>query len=228
MTPEEKKTKRQLSLGTCFLCENLFGKAAMTKHLAKCRNVKSTNEGKKVESFQLLVEGGYKNIYWMYLAVPTTASLKQVDSFLRTTWLECCGHLSAFTIEGQRYSVSPSSELDERDMKMPLARVLQVGCRFLHEYDYGSTTELGLRVIDVIEIAPRLSPTRPVHLLARNEPPEFRCVECDDIAIEVCVNCSLSEDSWLCESCIESHECGEEMLLPIVNSPRVGVCAYTG
>lgn len=32
----------------------------------------------------------------------------------------------------------------------------------------------------------------------------------------------------LCDTCAESYECGEEMLLPVVNSPRVGMCAYDG
>lgn len=26
----------------------------------------------------------------------------------------------------------------------------------------------------------------------------------------------------------KTHECGEDMLLPVVNSPRVGMCDYTG
>jgi hypothetical protein len=29
-------------------------------------------------------------------------------------------------------------------------------------------------------------------------------------------------------TCAGGHECGEEMLLPVVNSPRVAMCGYTG
>jgi len=32
----------------------------------------------------------------------------------------------------------------------------------------------------------------------------------------------------VCEGCAGEHECGEEMLLPVVNSPRVGMCGYEG
>jgi hypothetical protein len=32
----------------------------------------------------------------------------------------------------------------------------------------------------------------------------------------------------LCQACAEDHECGEDMQLPVVNSPRVGVCGYAG
>jgi len=33
---------------------------------------------------------------------------------------------------------------------------------------------------------------------------------------------------WLCDECAPKHKCGEDMLLPVVNSPRVGKCGYTG
>lgn len=32
----------------------------------------------------------------------------------------------------------------------------------------------------------------------------------------------------MCEDCEETHECGTEMLLPVCNSPRCGVCGYEG
>jgi hypothetical protein len=45
------------------------------------------------------------------------------------------------------------------------------------------------------------------------EPPLISCEVCGKPATEVCAG---------------EHECGEEMLLPVVNSPRVGMCGYTG
>ena len=38
----------------------------------------------------------------------------------------------------------------------------------------------------------------------------------------------VNEEGWLCQSCADEHECGEDMLLPVVNSPRTGVCGYAG
>ena len=32
----------------------------------------------------------------------------------------------------------------------------------------------------------------------------------------------------LCEDCAKTHEGGEDMLLDVCNSPRMGVCGYTG
>jgi hypothetical protein len=38
---------------------------------------------------------------------------------------------------------------------------------------------------------------------------------------------SDTDNPFFCDSCAEKHE-HEEMLLPVVNSPRMGVCAYDG
>ena len=34
--------------------------------------------------------------------------------------------------------------------------------------------------------------------------------------------------SWFCAAHALNHGCRGELVLPVVNSPRVGVCAYTG
>jgi hypothetical protein len=112
-------------------------------------------------------------------------------------------------------------------MDVPLADVLNVGTKFTHEYDFGSTTELRLRVVGEREGVP-LDDEDPVTLLARNDPPDIRCVVCGEPATQVCTSCNWQDQGWLCDKCAPKHECGEEMLLPVVNSPRVGVCGYTG
>ena len=47
-------------------------------------------------------------------------------------------------------------------------------------------------------------------------------------ATNICCHCIYDGDGWLCDACLDKHECGEEMFLPVVNSPRVGVCAFEG
>jgi hypothetical protein len=32
----------------------------------------------------------------------------------------------------------------------------------------------------------------------------------------------------LCDDCAADHEHDEEMFLPVVNSPRIGMCGYSG
>jgi len=72
------------------------------------------DETQKEKFFHLLVEGRYLPEYWMHLLVTADISLKKLDTFLRDIWLECCGHLSAYTIEDKTYSIMPMRELREK------------------------------------------------------------------------------------------------------------------
>ncbi len=65
-------------------------------------------------------------------------------------------------------------------------------------------------------------------LLARNVAPAYECTECGGKATQLCSECSWGSQAWFCNGCGLLHECGDEMLLPIVNSPRMGMCGYTG
>lgn len=42
----------------------------------------------------------------------------------------------------------PIDELNERDIEVPLTQVLDKGSEFIHEYDFGTTPELDLRVVE--------------------------------------------------------------------------------
>ena len=221
------------STGTCFLCSGKLSKRAMSKHLQNCR-VKSADKvgdpkGKAkvqgaTQTFHLLVEGS--PMHWLHLEASADATLEQLDAFLRNIWLECCGHLSDFDIGGVTYAAMPSSDYrEERSMKIALGRVLGKGQKFRHTYDYGSTTRLDLKVVSTREAA---FPARFIQLQARNDPPEIACCECGAPAVLVCTQCLWDGGGWLCKACSRNHECGDEMCLPVVNSPRCGVCGYTG
>jgi transcription elongation factor Elf1 len=64
--------------------------------------------------------------------------------------------------------------------------------------------------------------------MARNSPLAYACAGCGVQAVAVCTQCVGEGGGSLCRTCGEQHECGEETLLPIVNSPRVGQCGYAG
>lgn len=162
-----------------------------------------------------------------------------LDGFLRGIWLECCDHLSQFIINGVSYvsltdedwePFSPDElledELGDQPMSIPLGTVLWEGANFTHEYDFGSTTEINLKVHSVFFA--QFDPDEVV-LLARNNPPEILCQRCGKPARWVCPFCIWSgEEAWLCKKCVRKHKCEEDYFLPVVNSPRVGVCGYTG
>jgi hypothetical protein len=42
----------------------------------------------------------------------------------------------------------PIDELNERDIEVTLTQILDEGSEFTHEYDFGITTELDLRVVE--------------------------------------------------------------------------------
>ncbi len=228
---EVQRMSRQASTGKCHLCGGVFDKSEMTKHLKACREKEcserpsSAKSSRKKDVFHLLVEGRYSPEYWMHIELPADAQLAVLDGFLRDTWLECCGHLSMFSIGDKRYSVAEIEDFDDETMEARLGEVLSPGMKFYHEYDFGSTTHLVLKVISQEE---RSIKGKAVQILARNEPLEIPCVSCGKPAAQVCAECIYSDAGWLCNTCAAEHKCGEEMLLPVVNSPRVGVCGYTG
>ena len=167
----------------------------------------------------------------MYLETPSGAKLRDLDNLLRDTWVECCDHLSQFTIEGFRYVSMPTGQVGDRSMSMPLGSALRRGLDFMYEYDFGTTTELALKVLSVRRGAWN-DDRELVKIMARNVSPVIPCASCGEAAAtNVCTECIWAEDiksAWFCEECSKKHKCGEEMLSPVVNSPRVGMCGYTG
>lgn len=205
----------------------------MTRHLQTCLPAREPAKGKKtVRLFQIRAEGQYARQYWLYLEIPADAPLTLLDSFLRAVWVECCGHLSNFEIDGVRYEVDTGMVDGMRNFfgapraqsmrRYHLGNVLQVGQTFHYQYDYGTTTYLQLKVVGERE-GPR--PKEPVRLLARNYAPMYRCVRCGERA--EWVN-AWREYEPLCRTHAQEHPDGEDAFLPVVNSPRVGECGYTG
>ena len=207
--------------GTCRLCKSKYTGPGMTKHLHSClpKSIQSELKEQKLKSqpfFHIHVKGYHSPEYWLHLKVYCNARLEDLDQFLRDIWLECCGHMSAF-----RYGRG------ELGMGRKIIDALTPGMELLYEYDFGTPTQLLVRVL--AEYEGPLQKKKPFEILARNEPPEIPCEECrETLAVEICTDCQWDGLGWLCESCAEDHECGEDMMLPVVNSPRTGVCGYTG
>jgi predicted RNA-binding Zn-ribbon protein involved in translation (DUF1610 family) len=204
----------------------------MTRHVESCRQKEVDSEtsssgqsARKSDVFHLVVEGRYAPECWMHLEVPADATLEVLDRFLRDIWLECCGHMSMFSIQDQRYSVAPMADFDDKSMNIRLDAVLSPGIKFCHEYDFGSTTHLTLKVVSQEQ---KQIKSRDIVILARNEASSYPCMSCGKTAAHVCTECMWAGDGCLCDKCVAGHKCGEEMLLPLVNSPRAGVCGYTG
>ncbi len=193
-----------------------------------------TNPRQKIQTGQLLhleIEGHDDPIYWLHVEVPGQATLVDLDKFLRDFWVECCGHLSAFEIENVKYAVMPDTEygFDEKSMRgVKLEKVLRPGQSFDYEYDYGTTTELTLKVIGVRE-GQYIGKGKAIKVLAQNEAPDIPCDLCkQNLAVVICTECRWHGEGWLCEKCADKHEEHQDFFLPVVNSPRVGECGYVG
>jgi hypothetical protein len=103
----KQSTQKETSTGMCHFCGETFVKSKMAGHLKTCkvRLASMKEEGGQVQRlFHLFVEGTDRSSYWMHLEVPAAAMLVDIDDFLREIWLECCGHLSEFTIKGTSYA----------------------------------------------------------------------------------------------------------------------------
>lgn len=190
--------------GNCYLCGAELGKTAMKNHLLKEHGGET---GQECRLFKL--EGAYDKNYWLYVDIPVDKKLNTLDRFLRKIWLECCGHMSEFQGAGKSTKVGN----------------LPIGGQFLHLYDFGSTTETLITVMGTTWRPPQ---KEAVRLLARNMPPQFACGKCGAPAGYVDTERLWhDEDPFYCERCAGKYA-DEEMLLPVTNSPRMGVCGYAG
>jgi hypothetical protein len=216
------------SEGVCQLCKGKFTKKTMTSHLQKCLTVHDPAKGKEVKLLHLLVEGG--GPYWLHVELPGTRTFADLDEFLRRTWLECCGHLSAFRLDDgalKRLGINPEWDFPdpmpgEQVMDFEIAEVLEPKLAFGYDYDMGSTTSLSLKVAGMR--VGKWSGKKRVRLLARNLPPEWVCDECGKRACWV----DSENEKLLCSACSDKEVDDEVGFLPVVNSPRMGVCGYAG
>lgn len=206
------------------ICGEILGKNIMTRHLASHRKDNSKTKTSS-KYFHVFVEGRYDPEYWLHVEVPVKAPLENLDYLLRDTWLECCGHLSAFTISGEQFALNPDREYGDRSMGISFEKVLAPGMKFAYEYDFGSTTDLLGKVVGKYEEGVK----RPITILARNEPPDLRCMKCANKAERICSECTWEEKTGLlCKTHVSQHKHDQETSLSVVNSPRVGICGYSG
>ena len=216
--------------GMCVLCGKTTSKSAMSRHLRTCVLAHECANEKVVRWLLFRVEGSGMPVYWLDIECKADARLTSLDIFLRRIWLECCGHLSAFRIGQMTYLTpverEPFDLTNERGQNVALSRALRFHRGwFKYEYDFGSTTELRLRVEgERMGIEGR----DPVRLLARNEAPNWSCRRCQKQATLICAYCVYEADPFFCETHARSHKCEDDAFLPVVNSPRAGICGYTG
>lgn len=215
----------QLSRGSCEYCGRSLTRGGMTRHLRSCARRRDVIEAadagmeRTTSLLHLQVQDWMSGAYWLQLEVDGSARLRELDRYLRAIWLECCGHLSAFSTGGP--------VADDLPMTRKLASVFHAGAEVTHIYDFGTETALQLKLVD--ERQGTRTTARPIALMARNAPPSFVCEQCDAPASRVCLECaSNGEPGLLCDRHARGHPHTDYGMAPLVNSPRTGICGYDG
>jgi hypothetical protein len=199
----------------------------MTRHLGTCAQRQAaiakaeSTQAASETLYHLRVQDAYQPEFWLDLEMPGSKSLKALDKYLREIWLECCGHLSEFLGKG--------SFAREIGMSHKIQDVLAPGITLTHIYDFGTSSETEIKCVETRAGKPMTQ--HPLVLMARNLSPAYECIECGQPATHLCLECLNEEETWgtLCDQHTATHphdNYGEPIAL--VNSPRLGMCGYTG
>ena len=207
-----------ISEGKCLYCNLMCSQKEIGKHLAKhLADIEETDAGIKTQIWcHVKVEA---DEMFLHLLVKGNTTMKTIDNFLRDIWLECCGHLSGFGHKNFKVG-----------MLYKVQDVFEPGIKIFHDYDYGTTTRVFLKGLKHYQLNIKES----IVLLSRNEPLKRMCTICKkEPAVNLCTVCNCGIYSFFCDSCSVEHEniCEDftdYSCLPVVNSPRIGECGYTG
>ena len=207
----------QLPKAKCLICNSYYTPRGIGKHVRSCLDKRFQNvPHKDIAYYLVFVSPTYDKSYFLYLLLRHNTLLEELDDFLRSIWLECCGHMSAFFCG--KYNDIPMDYCIEDLEHSPK--------KILYHYDFGSTTELQVKILERYDGPLELK--EKIILLSRNSQPVVPCDVCGEReAVTICADCQWQGLGWMCEQCVKDHE-HDEMLLPVCNSPRVGVCGYCG
>lgn len=223
----KQMARRKQTRGKCIFCGQEMTKGGLTRHLDSCAKraeaiaTAAQKAGEQETLYHLQVQDAWGGEYWLHLEMKGSATLKALDNYLRAIWLECCGHLSQFSIGGwSGRKIAQSRRIDQ---------VFGPGVTLTHIYDFGTESVTLIKAIATRAGRPLAS--HPIYLMARNDPPQAHCMLCDQPAKWLCLQCVYEEETsgLLCDEHREAHphgDYGEPM--PLVNSPRVGMCGYVG
>ncbi len=206
------------SEGKCIYCQILVSQKEMAKHIAgHLAKEEKEKKGTKTETYcHIEVESGPMFLHFL---VKGSAKMKLIDQYLRDIWLECCGHMSAFQHENSIVVMSDRVEA-----------VFSPKIKILYDYDFGTTTRVSLKALKRYQLAYKENIT----LLSRNQPLKLLCATCKKKpATCLCSACQWETYSYFCETCAKKHadiceDYKDYSKMPVVNSPRMGECGYTG
>ena len=214
--------------GECAYCHQEIAGSKAEKHFSDCPErlavIKKRADVKNIPTevlYHIRAQDASNGQFWLDMEMRGSATLKDLDHYLRAIWLECCGHMSQFSSGSrQRESISKKYRADD---------VLRTGSKLTHIYDFGTSSETLIKVVGMRE--GKAVTSRPISLMARNRMPESTCADCIKPATQLCMECFIDEEAWrtFCDKHMRTHphdDYGGPVSL--VNSPRLGLCGYDG
>lgn len=219
--------RKKQSKGICAFCGHEVAKTGATKHLGSCAQLLEViaKAGKDKTGheplYRLRVQSKTIPEYWLNIEMRGSERLECLDKYLRAIWLECCGHQSQFSFGGW--------EGEDVSMTRRLADVLEAGEELTHVYDSGKASVTLIKAEGIREGIPLTE--NPITLLMRNVMPECECMVCKQPASWLCAACVPEKGiaGTLCDVHAKTHPhlaYGDP--LTVMNSPRMGACAYKG
>lgn len=219
--------RRKQTRGTCSYCGRVLARSGMLRHLEACPQreaaIAAANQGAGTTEklYHLRIQDKWSGEFWLDLEMRGSATLQQLDAYLRAIWLECCGHLSEFS-----FGDWPCQEIP---MERRADQVFRPNVEFIHVYDFGTSSRTLVKAVNM-RAGQALTP-HPIALMTRNLPPEATCIECGQPAGWLCIQCLYEDDvvGALCDTHVDDHPHDDYGgPLPLLNSPRTRMCGYTG
>ncbi|MBU0702317.1 MAG: hypothetical protein KKC18_00425, partial [Chloroflexi bacterium] len=117
------------------------------RHLKTCPQRKEAiseanqGSGERQVLYHLQIQDAWQGDFWLHLEMEGSATLADLDYYLRAIWLECCGHLSRFSVGGWGGSEIPKGRRVEQ--------IFRPGLELVHIYDFGTSSETLIKVVDL-------------------------------------------------------------------------------
>ncbi|MBN1166491.1 MAG: hypothetical protein JXA44_05090 [Methanospirillaceae archaeon] len=215
MSPSSQKQTHSSKTGTCLLCRRPLTFESAAKHLFLC-----TGKDPGIGS-SLLLRVTVRNdpSFWMFLVVRPDATFFDIKTLLEDVWINSI-YPGSFLCDGREYP----SPLEGSDHDIPVSAVFRLGLFCTYTLRSERPIVLDLFITDRF---PDIPDTGRVCIVARNLRPPHNCGLCGGSANYFCESCFFScHGPFLCESCLNDHDCHYDAITVIANSPLSELTGY--
>lgn len=203
------------SPGFCLICRQPVTLKSTFGHLLSCKKRGQTPDS----SFLMEIKTTEYPCYWLYLAVSDSARLSDIASVLSDIWLGN-EHDSSFIFNKKTVSSLDSGV----DFTMRVGEIFEEDGNCTYLYNISTPTLLKLTLKGMISYKP---PNGIICVIARNSSPDYDCDICGNPAFFFCDTYYIEKKKpLLCQDCLQVHDCTDDTIHVIANSPHSGIEGY--